>query len=209
MKLPRRRYWMPLALLAVVLFCVRLGFDYHLIGLLRDDAYYRGMPTSYWRALATHQISEQHAPDWFQHLIRRKLPDRGAATIFQGGAQAQAVLLQMALDPATDHYVRVRAFSSCSGPALNDGDCAAAQRCLTDDDREIRHAAAHLLLRLNKSDDALSMLLQELPEEMCDSSLPKSFQRAEAYSSLSRLPATYPWIDIGRLEKAHSAAVAA
>jgi len=40
-----------------------------------------------------------------------------------------------------------------------------------------------------------------LPEEMCDSSLPKSFQRAEAYSSLSRLPATYPWIDIGRLEK--------
>src|SRR5437773_11987166 len=119
MKLPRRRYWVPLVLVVLLFLCVRFGLDYHFLALVRGDAYYRGMPTSFWRDVSSSWVlGNQQPPHWLARLLRRPLPDRGPFAIFQRDPDAQKVLLQLALDQATDHDIRVRAFESCSGPAL-------------------------------------------------------------------------------------------
>src|SRR5687767_2366186 len=123
MKLPRRRYWVPLVLLAVFVACVQLDLHYHVLGLCRGDAYYRGMPTSFWRDVAAHEIPGHEPVRWLEFVIRRPLPQRKATTLYQGGPAAQSVLLQLALDPVTKRYVRLSAFASCTGPELGETAC--------------------------------------------------------------------------------------
>ena len=198
MKLPRRRYWVPFLLLVTFICGVRLDLDYHVLGLFRGDAYYRGMPTSFWRDVATHYTPAHETPRWFERYFRRQLPSRGPTTIFQGDPAAQSVLRQLALDAATDRCLRLRSFEKCIGPPLGDEEWAIANRHLSDDDRDIRHAAADLMLRLNKSEAALALLLQELLDEFCDSNLTKYHR---AWWSLGYFPRNYPFVEIGVLEK--------
>lgn len=205
MKAPRRRFWIPLAVLLIWLVGAYFGLDYHLVGLLRGDAYYQGMPTSYWHDVATHQYQEQNgkgvSPSWLEQvksLVRWRARRRGPDTLFKRDPAAQAVLLQLALDADAAHYLRVRALESCAGPPLSGDDRATVDRYLDDPDRNLRHAAAAILVRLNQSESALERLLGELKRELRDPSLARH-QRASW--SLWKLASDTPSLAISDLEK--------
>jgi hypothetical protein len=199
-KLPRRRFWIPLAIAGLALGCVRVGLHYHAIGLLRGDAYYRWMPTSYWRDVATHQIRKEEPPRWLGHVERfigwRPPPQGPDTPLFKRDPAAQAVLLQLALDPDTDHYVRVRAFETCAGPPLEAYDRVAVERCLVDPDDKLRRGAAGLLVRLNRSESALELIVADWKADLRASS---ALRRYRASYLLWELASESPSLDIDDL----------
>src|SRR5687767_4017380 len=111
MKLPRRRYWVPLVLVVLLLVFARFDLHYHVIGWLRGDAYYQGLPTTYWRDAATFQLK---GPSPWRQTIHRwtrlPLPERDERfSLFTGEPEAAAVLGQLMVDSATDEQVRISA----------------------------------------------------------------------------------------------------
>lgn len=178
MKLPRRRYWVPLLL--VVLFAASAWFDvhYHVIGWFRGDEYYRGLPTTYWRNLATYQLK---GPSAWQQTFHRWTgiappPKLEKVDLFRGNPDADAVLTQLIDDQAVDEQIRLQAIYAFAGPGprrriLTDDNKATLQRCLNNSKPDIRFAAAHTLL-ISDEDAATSanVMLEIIRQQLKDAS---------------------------------------
>ena len=116
MKLPRRRYWVPLVLLPALCACAWFKVHYHFIGFWRGDAYYQGLPTSYWHDAASDQI--QGPPKWlgpiFGGWFSTPLARTESLAVFRGDPKSVPVLIQIIEDPVADSSVRVEAIQSLS-----------------------------------------------------------------------------------------------
>lgn len=146
MKLPRRRFWVPLVLLLAIIGWVANDLHYHLLGWFRGDAYYKGMPTSYWRDAANHRYRE--LPAWEQAFYRwtkiapPKTEQRPA--VFKGDPAASEVLQQLIRDKTTADEVRLLAMDSIRFSEQRD-DIAFRLTCIDDPHPEIRLESARLL----------------------------------------------------------------
>ncbi|GEM_PF-7091409 len=115
MKMPRRRFWVPLVLAAALCACAWFNVHYHFIGWWRGDAYYQGLPTSYWHNTAAYQI---HGPPkwlgpirgWFSSMLART----ESLAVFRGDPKSVPVLIQIIEDPTADSFVRGTAIESLS-----------------------------------------------------------------------------------------------
>jgi hypothetical protein len=198
-KVPRRRFWMPLIAIALWLGCVHIGLHYHVLGVLRGDAYYRRMPTSYWRDVANHRVERETSPSLLRFIARftgwRPPAEEPGNPLFKRDPAAQAVLLQLALDPGNNHEVRIRAFEACCGAPLAADDRRAAETCLLDADRALRHEAACLLVRLNGWESALQLLVADCKDDLRAG----PSRRHYAEGLLWRVAKDSPSVDIGDL----------
>lgn len=163
MKLPRRRYWVPLLLVIVFAACVRFHLHYHVIGLFRGDAYYRGLPTCYWRDSATTLV--KGSPSWIVRAYRFvgarpvNFTDYG---IFSGEPESTAVLVQLLQDDFIDREVREHllwALDRWQGKA--DEELLAAVRPYLDsqDDQARINAASFLVQQKDESSLPLERLI--------------------------------------------------
>jgi hypothetical protein len=159
MKLPRRRYWVPFALLLAFLAIARFDLHYHLIGWWRGDAYFRGMPTSYWRDAAVYRV--HGPPKWLDvlHRILRFRPfDNGNQyAIFKGDPKSAGVMSQLLNDQSLDPAIRERLIVEITGRGNASEEMAAAVRpSFQDGNDRIKLYAAYYLLD-SESDSALAM----------------------------------------------------
>lgn len=178
MKLPRRRYWVPLVLLVLLIVVARFDLHYHILGWLRGDAYYQGLPTSYWRDAATFQLK---GPSSWRQTIHRwtrlPLPEKDQRfSLFTGDPEAMAVLGQLIGDSATDEEVRIGAIYAVTrvGPeraVLSDDIRAVLENCRREPGREIRFAAASQLLWFEDDIETSAKVIMEIiSQQITDSS---------------------------------------
>ena len=155
MKMPRRRFWLPLLLVVASVAFVQFDVHYHVIGWWRGDAYYKGLPTSYWRNAATFRIKGSTRP-WLETLYRfvrlRPSADQTAAAIFAGDPDSAKVVAQLLNDGSTDPDVRDGLLNSLAGTgAVPSDDLATAVRPSLNEPRDsTRYYAACYLLKSDR-----------------------------------------------------------
>jgi len=200
MKLPRRRFWVPLVLVVVVFACARFDLHYHVIGWWRGDAYFRGMPTTYWRNVATFAV--KGPPDWARWIpgIHRPMNEQELLPLYRSDPAAAAVLLQLGVDPATVPEVRRAALWALDrlAPPLGDEERAAVQTCLADPNRDVRHAAAQLLVGRADSTEALQLLMRENIERLSE---PAYMERLYAIGALVNLGVSCKAADVQEIRQ--------
>lgn len=200
-KLPRARFWLPLAAVVLLALCVRFSLHYHVIGFCRGDEYYQGLPTSYWRDAATYRI---HGPPAWLRLVHRWLPRPGQddrpLPVYKGGMEAMPVLRQLAEDPHTDVEVRLsvlRAFLIESAfqtsdkwdinnprPVYVPEVLEVARRCFDDPNADVRFTSASLLLYGDNPEPAFRCLFECHLKRIQDLS---PFERVGGISGLATL----------------------
>ena len=159
MKLPRRRYWLPFALLLAFLAIARFDLHYHLIGWWRGDVYFRGMPTSYWRDAAVYRV--HGPPKWLDVLHRilrfRPFDDSSRYAIFTGDPKSADVMSQLLNDQSLDPAVRECLIVEITGRGNASEEMAAVVRpSFHDDNDRIKLYAAYYLLD-SETDSVLAL----------------------------------------------------
>jgi hypothetical protein len=205
MKLPRRRFWVPLVLVVVAFACARFDLHYHVIGWWRGDAYFRGMPTTYWRNVAT--LAVNGPPNWARWIpgIHRFVDPQEQLPIYRSDPAAAAVLLQLGVDSATVPEVRRAAFWTLDRlpRPLGEEERSAVQACLADANRDVRHAAAQLLVgRVDSAEadskEALQLLMRENIERLSE---PAYMERLYAIGALVNLGVTCKAADVQEIRQ--------
>jgi DNA alkylation repair enzyme len=159
MKLPRRRYWVLLVLVGGVCLGAWCDLHYHVIGWWRGDAYFQGMPTSYWHHAAVYHLHNKtkwmELTDRFVHFRRFDYPSRLA--LFRGDPKSARVVSQILRDESLDSTVRMTLLHSLCSTAIASEELVAAIRpSLNDANDLIKCFAAQCLLE-SKSDSALAI----------------------------------------------------
>jgi hypothetical protein len=199
-KLPRARFWLPLAAVVLFALCVRFSLHYHVVGFFRGDAYYQGLPTSYWRDAAAYRI---HGPPAWLRLVHRWLPRPGhndLLPVYKGGMEAMPVLRQLAEDQHTDVEVRLSvlrtfliesAFRTSDKWDINDPQpvpvpevLEVARRCFDDPNADVRLTSASLLLYGDNPEPAFQCLFECHLRRIQDVS---PFERVGGISGLATL----------------------
>jgi hypothetical protein len=193
LKMPRARFWLPLAAVALFALCVRFDLHYHVIGFFRGDEYYQGLPTSYWRDAATYRI---HGPPAWLRPVHRWLPRPGIVEmlpLYKGGVEALGVLRQLAEDQSTDVEVRLSvlrlfqhdgAFRLWEKPPPVPEIFDVARRCFDDPHADVRHESALLLLNGDDPEPAFEMLFEHHLNQLRN---PAPTERIAGISGLGRL----------------------
>lgn len=192
MKLPRRRFWVPLALVLVFVAFTKFDLHYHIIGWFRGDAYYRGLPTTYWRDAAMLQ-SKGPGPlrEKLHRWARMPLPLKDDQfPLFRGDSDAMPVLTQFVDDEATDKELRLQAMitirysvgqQQCLSTEIKD----ALLRWIDSADRDIRFIAAREMLRFNAEvERSAKVMWHVITEQLND---PSPFERISATYRLHEL----------------------